>query len=122
MEAYKQEFIDFLNRLMEAAPDVTNQMSPAVKNYIELFTNEDDSKSTLTDNGKLILNYMKENQSSTGDIVMLKAKDTALGLDVPSRNVSGAMRKLVTDGFVEKIGKDPVIYILTDKGKDFAIN
>lgn len=118
----KQEFIDFLNRLMEAAPDVTNQMSPAVKNYIELFMTDDDSKSILTDNGKLILNYMKENQSSSSDIVMFKAKDIALGLDVPSRNVSGSMRKLVTDGFVEKIGKDPVIYILTDKGKDFAIN
>jgi predicted transcriptional regulator len=26
------------------------------------------------------------------------------------------MRKLVTDGYVEKVGKDPVIYPITEKG------
>jgi DNA-binding PadR family transcriptional regulator len=38
-----------------------------------------------------------------------------------SRTISGAMRKLVNDGFVEKIGKDPVIYTLTEKGKNYII-
>ena len=32
------------------------------------------------------------------------------------------MRKLVTDGFVEKIGQDPVMYSLTEKGKNIEIN
>jgi hypothetical protein len=31
------------------------------------------------------------------------------------------MRKLVTDGYLEKLGKDPIIYILTEKGKTFNI-
>jgi predicted transcriptional regulator len=31
------------------------------------------------------------------------------------------MRKLVTDGFVEKVGQDPVMYILTEKGKNIKI-
>jgi hypothetical protein len=35
--------------------------------------------------------------------------------------VSGAMRKLVTDEFVEKVGQDPVIYTLTQKGKEIEI-
>jgi DNA-binding PadR family transcriptional regulator len=31
------------------------------------------------------------------------------------------MRKLANDGFVEKLGKDPVIYTLTEKGKNYNI-
>jgi predicted transcriptional regulator len=38
-----------------------------------------------------------------------------------SRSVSGAMRKLVSDGFCEKIGQDPVVYTITEKGKKFII-
>jgi predicted transcriptional regulator len=40
---------------------------------------------------------------------------------VSSRAVSGAMRKLVTDGFVEKVGQDPVMYALTDAGRNVKI-
>jgi DNA-binding PadR family transcriptional regulator len=29
------------------------------------------------------------------------------------------MRKLTTDGFVEKVGSDPVIYTITEKGKNY---
>jgi DNA-binding PadR family transcriptional regulator len=32
------------------------------------------------------------------------------------------MRKLVTDGFVEKIGQDPVYYSITEKGKNITID
>ena len=31
------------------------------------------------------------------------------------------MRKLVTDGYVEKVGQDPVIYKLTEKGQEIEI-
>ena len=47
---------------------------------------------------------------------MYKARDIAEGMFVASKSVSGAMRKLVTDGYVEKIGKDPVVYTITEKG------
>ena len=42
-------------------------------------------------------------------------------MGMPSKKISGSMRKLVTDGFVEKIGANPVVYALTDKGKNFNI-
>jgi hypothetical protein len=32
------------------------------------------------------------------------------------------MRKLVTDGFCEKVGSDPVIYTITEKGKNYKID
>jgi Mn-dependent DtxR family transcriptional regulator len=50
---------------------------------------------------------------------LLKAKDIAEGLGISARTVSGAMRKLVTDNYVEKISTDPIIYSLTEKGKSY---
>ena len=52
---------------------------------------------------------------------MWKAKELADALMISSRSASGSCRKLVTDGFVEKIGKDPVIYTLSSKGKEIII-
>jgi predicted transcriptional regulator len=71
----------------------------------------------FTDNGKLILGYMKEHLETE----MWKAKDIGEGLLISSKTASGAMRKLVTDGFVEKLGENPSVYALTQKGKDIEI-
>ena len=115
----KQEFIDFLNALMTAAPEVvSNHMTENIRLYIEALKDSKNDKPVLTDTGKLILNYMRENK----DKGMFKAKDVAEGLFVSSRAISGAFRKLVSDGFCEKVGTDPVIYALTEKGKTFNID
>ena len=45
------------------------------------------------------------------------SKEMAEALTASSRTVSGAMRKLVTDGYVDKVGADPVVYAITEKGK-----
>jgi predicted transcriptional regulator len=42
-------------------------------------------------------------------------------MNISSRGASGTLRKLVNDGFCEKLGQDPVIYSLTEKGKTFVI-
>ena len=49
---------------------------------------------------------------------MYKARDIAEALFIAPKSVSGAMRKLVTDGYVEKVGKDPIMYSITEKGKN----
>ena len=69
------------------------------------------------DNGKVILDYMQKS-----DVPMLKARDVAEGLFISSRAVSGSLRKLVNDGFCEKVGQDPVVYALTDKGRNYKID
>ena len=113
----KQEFIDFLNALIAAAPDVAeNMMTENVKSYIEALNDKKAEKPALTDNGKLVLKYLQSAEPG-----IYKAKDIAEGLFVSSRNVSGAMRKLVTDQFVEKVGEQPALYTLTEKGKNFVI-
>ena len=112
----KQEFISYVKDLMDEAPHVI--MSDEARLYWEAFCGTTEAeKPMFTDNGKLILKWMQENTSDP----MLRAKDIAEGLFIGSRAVSGAMRKLVTDGFVEKVGQDPVIYSITEKGKNIKI-
>ena len=111
----KQEFINFLKELMEAAPQV--QPSENVLAYIEALQEGVTEKPVITDNGKVVLKYLQENQ----DKKMLKARDIADGLGISSRGVSGSMRKLVGDGFVEKVGESPAVYTITEKGKNFII-
>lgn len=114
----KQEFLDFVNALIEANPEVANKlMTDNVKMYLDILKNEKKTdKPALTDNGKIVLKYMQECGTP-----MLKARDIAEGLFISSRGVGGALRKLVTDGFCEKVGQDPVIYALTEKGKNYVI-
>ena len=111
----KQEFIDYLNALMAAAPQI--EMSANVKAYIDALMEVQDEKPVLTDNGKQILMYMQQNSDKTA----FKAREIAEGLFISSRGVSGSLRKLVNDGFADKMGENPVIYTLTEKGKNFVI-
>lgn len=114
----KQEFIEFLNALMAAAPEVANEkMTDSVKAYIDTLISSKNDKPEITDSGKIILDYMQKS-----DLPMFKAKDIADGLYISSRAVSGSLRKLVTDGFCEKVGTDPVVYTLTEKGKNYKID
>ena len=114
----KQEFIEFLNALMAAAPNVVEEkMTSNIQAYIEALNDKKNDKPVLTDNGKQVLLYLQQNQDKT----LWKARDIAEGLFISSRGVSGSLRKLVTDGFVEKMGDSPAIYSITEKGKNFII-
>ena len=111
----KQEFINFVSDYMN---EMKNDMPENVSLYWEAFCGKDDvEKPMFTDNGKVILQYLQNN----ADTPMWKARDIAEGLFISSRAVSGAMRKLVTDGFVEKVGQDPVVYAITEAGKNIEI-
>lgn len=73
-------------------------------------------KQTFTDNGRMILQYMRDNKDKYGNL--FKAKDIGEGLGISSRTASGAMRKLVSDAFIEKLGEAPVVYALTQSGEE----
>ena len=114
----KQEFINYVKDLIDATSEYPVPMSEDARLYWEAFCGTNDvEKPMFTDNGKLILKWMQENTNDP----MLRAKDIAEGLFINSRAVSGAMRKLVTDGFVEKMGENPTIYSITEKGKNIKI-
>ena len=112
----KDEFIKYIEMAIEAYPTPMNEEA---KIYWEAFKGKvEEDKPILTDNGKLILKYLQELPDNSS---AMKAKDIAEGMFASSRTVSGAMRKLVSDGFVEKVGQDPVMYSLTEKGKNIKI-
>jgi len=114
----KQEFLDFVNKLMDSNPDLVKElMTDNIKAYLDILKEVKTDKPELTENGMLVLKYLQEHQ----DTRCWKAKDLAEQMGISSRGASGTMRKLVNDGFCEKLGQDPVIYALTEKGKKYVI-
>lgn len=114
----KEAFIDYVTEIMDelAAPEMSEE---AQEYWDALRFKEEKEKPMFTDNGKLIMEYLK---SLPDDVSAMKSKDIAEALVVSSRTISGSMRKLVSDGFVEKIGDSPVLYKITEKGKNIEIN
>lgn len=111
----KKEFLEFVNRLMVAAPEVVEKyMTDDIKEYLIMLAAEKAEKEELTEKGKAILRFMQ-----TSEAKMFKARDVAEGLGVASRAISGSFRKLVENGFCEKVGDSPAIYTLTEKGKNY---
>lgn len=110
----KQEFIDYVESNFK-----TNPMSEELMEYWQTFKDASNinKPQTFTENGKKILIFLQDHQERK----TWKAKDVADEMFLSSRSVSGAMRKLVTDGYVDKLGQDPVIYSLTDKGINIKV-
>lgn len=87
---------------------------------IKICNNDNSDKPQVTKIGKTILIYMREKELE--GITIFKSKDfEPAGLS--SRTVAGSIKKLVADGFCEKLGENPSVYSLTDKGKniDFSL-
>lgn len=108
----KDEFIKFI----EERVNVEEMSESVLKFWNCLKDTEEKDKPLFTENGEKIFVFLKNQEQENW-----KAKEIAEELGLSSRGVSGAIRKLVTDGFVEKMGADPVIYTLSQYGKDFNI-
>ena len=115
MNKYKQ-FLDYFDWLVENCKQSVVMPDEVQDVYNILQEQQAMEKPMFTESGLSILQYLQ-----TCDAKSLKARDIADGMVISSRQVSGAIRKLVTDGFVDKMGSSPVIYSLTTKGKDFDI-
>lgn len=115
-----EEFLNFLDELMKANPTLTEQLkTDNVSAYIEaLKTGTVSSKPTMTKNGQAVLSYLK------AITIPMKSADIATGMGIAARSVSGTLRKLSTDGYVEKIAVagTSAVYLITDKGKKFNID
>lgn len=107
----KEMFVKSVEYCITNYPEAFNE--EGIKFFEEFKQIANDTKELFTENGKAILKYL---QNSSKDLH--KAKDIAEGMEISSKTVSGAIRKLVTDGYVEKTGKNPVIYNITLKGRE----
>lgn len=120
----KEAFIKIVEELFDnplVIQDYEDHDEETYKKALEYFeelktTPTASQKAEITENGAKILTYMQENYQKYNNV--FKAKEIGEGLFVSSRSVSGSMKKLITEGFVEKIGSDPVAYSITDKGKE----
>lgn len=112
----KEQFIKLVKTLMEREnfTDGAGEWNDALDYWNALQMAEDKEKVKFTENGKLVLLYMQENRNLFNNL--FKAKEVGEGMSLSSRTVSGAMRKLVNDGFVEKMSETPVVYSLTELG------
>lgn len=104
----------------EFAAKYGNEFTEALTYLTALKGAVDKEKPAFTDNGKLIITYMQAQRKIGAS--MFKASELGAGIGITSRTASGAMRKLVTDGYVEKLGENPTIYSLTDKGVNVVID
>lgn len=120
----RESFIKIVKNEIFDRPDIWAENYPDIYSDAEVYFNAmlesaDKEKSAFTENGKKVLKFMQEHFDEYGNL--FKAKDMGEQLGISSRTVSGGMRKLVTDGYVEKIGSAPVIYAITEKGKTTII-
>ena len=74
----------------------------------------------MTENGAKLLSWMQENEQTLSNL--FTSKEAAEALFTSGRSIAGIMRKLANDGFVEKTGKDPVKYSLTDAGREYKFD
>ncbi len=119
----KQKFIELVDKLLnEMDADEFSELDKEAIEYFNILKAADinNDKPKFTENGKMVLKYMQDNKELRNNI--FNAKEVGEGLGVSSRTASGAMRKLVTDGYVEKIGTNPVIYSLTSSGIEVDVD
>ena len=108
----KEIFIKEVEDTIKDCPDFFSM--EALQYFEQLKATPEKEKAPFTENGAKVLIWMQENYESYNNI--LKAKEIGDGLFCSSRTVSGAMRKLITDGYVNKTAGTPTCYSLTDLG------
>ena len=74
----------------------------------------------ITENGVKILKIMQDKVDQYNNI--FTSKNIGEFLFMSPRSVSGSMKKLISDSYVETIGANPVSYGLTDLGKNYKFD
>lgn len=121
MASKKETFIEEVKRAINKTGNAVEEwFSPDALDYWNGLQMCGDAKPQFTENGQKVLVYMQENVDTYNNL--FKAKSIGEGMEISSRTVSGAMRKLVNDGYVEKVGENPTVYSLTTAGKEVTFN
>ncbi|MCF0124565.1 MAG: hypothetical protein HUJ68_02205 [Clostridia bacterium] len=118
----KELFIKMVEAYLKEGNDVltSTEMEAAIA-YFEEFKKgkTKTSKGEITEAGKNILKIMIDNI----DKEILTAKEIGALGDINSRSISGSIRKLIADGYVEVVDdSDPKKYSLTETGKALTLD
>ena len=106
----KEVFVDEISKMLEDSPE--KYLSSDALDFWNSLQGE--KKPEFTEGGKKVLKFIQSAKDEYNNL--FKAKDIAERIGTSSRAVTGSIRKLVIDGYVEKVGKDPVVYSITEKG------
>ena len=121
----KEAFIKVIDYLftdehaMEAEEIFKEEFSLAVEFFEDFKNNKIKNSGAMTENGIKLLSWMQDNVEKMSNI--FTSKEAAEALFTSGRSIAGSMRKLIADGYVEKTGKDPVKYSLTEAGKSYQL-
>ena len=116
--ATKEKFIILIDELLEKEADNCEEEVKKYWEQLKIYIRENKSESgkqNITELGKKIIKCMQSKESNS-EKKFLTAKEIAEELFVSPKTVGGAMRKLIKDGYVQKIAGNPINYYLTDKG------
>lgn len=107
---------DFRKRLLNVFSE--EEMDIAEK-YWQSFIKDEETSVKITESGKKILLFMQENGETMNNV--FTSKEIAEAFFTSGRSIAGSMRKLVSDKFVSKEGKDPIRYSLTEAGRSLSL-
>lgn len=108
----KNIFIEEVERLFNE-----NEVNETARDFFEDYKKGHSSnKKEMTERGFQIIMSMYK-IDPTG---LMTAKTVGEEIDLSGRSVSGSMKKLVEDGYVENYGGKPANYRLTEKGLVYA--
>jgi hypothetical protein len=109
----------FITEIEEILKYATAELSQDANDYFEELKKGKASTGGFTENGTKILQFMQDNKTKYLNLFTAKIIGEALFMN--SRSVSGSIRKLITDGYVQKEGTNPVTYSLTENGIYYII-
>lgn len=124
----KEDFLYTITDLIRHTDDVSiygmnNVTAGDLLEYLENFEKTPEKKKVLiTENGLKILEWMRENEESFHNDFTAAA--IGKGMFTSGRAISGSLRKMVTEGFLEKtiVDKNKTThYSLTSFGKEYTI-
>ena len=111
---------DYAEYLGESVSEI---LSDEAYRYWVKILDEKKNRISFTEYGKQILSFMQEHRLDYYNSFLAKMVGEEINLS--SRAVSRAMLRLISDGYVERVGKrgpnDPVLYGLTEKGKNVCL-
>lgn len=96
------------------------KLSPAAGEFLQELIEKNKNNPTITETGIKILKTMQENEQPYLNV--FTSKQIGELLFMPARSVSGAMRKLISEQYVEKKSINPVAYGLLDKGRNLQLD
>ena len=104
----KNVFIETVENLFNAYP--MNVPAEALEFFEDYKRGKSSNRKEITEKGIAIILALRENSE------WITAKALGEIMDVSGRSVSGSMKKLVEDGYVDKRAGTPSAYKITEKG------